>query len=103
VNASVILTEQDEEIITDIVWELKVGIKLPEQEIDYNTKLLELEKQLEQEEQFLNWIRKLLSSEWFRKSANPKVVEMKEKKKEEVENKILKIKEEIARIKIKLK
>jgi valyl-tRNA synthetase len=51
----------------------------------------------------LQGIRKLLASEGFRQRANKEVVVAKEKKKEELENKILKLKEEIAKIKIKMK
>ena len=103
VNAKNILEDDNDEIISDIVWDLKLGIILPESEVDYKQKLYELEKKLEEEEQFLQGIRKLLSSEWFKQRANPKVIEMKEKKKEEVENKILALKEEIAKVKMKLK
>jgi len=103
VNATKIIETENDNIVTDIVGNLKIWVILPESEIDYKQKLHELEKLLEQEEQFLQWIRKLLASEGFRKGANPKVVEMKEKKKEEVENKILAIKEEISKIKMKLK
>ncbi len=103
VNLTEISSKFDSAAVTDVVGKIKIWIQLPETEIDYSEKLHELEKKLKEEEQFLQWIRKLLASEWFRQKASPEVVRVKEKKKEEVEEKILKIKEEIAAIKLKMK
>ena len=100
---SVIFDDIEKVCVVDVVQNIKIWINLPEQEIDYSFKIQEIEKQIKKEEQFLQWIRKLLSSDWFKNSANPKVIEMKQKKKEEVENKILSLKEELARVKINMK
>jgi len=93
----------EENVVIDVVNTFKVWIILPEEEINFKDKLYELEKKLKQEEQFLQGIRKLLASEWFRKNANENITKSKEQKKEEVEDKILKIKEEISKIKLKIK
>jgi len=103
VNLSEISEEFEQDVVTDVVGNTKIWIQLPEAEVDYHQKLHELEKKLKEEEQFLQWIRKLLASEWFRQKASPEIVQAKEKKKQEVEEKILKIKEEIASIKLKMK
>lgn len=97
------IIEKEQEAITDVVNSFKVWIILPEKEVNFQEKLKELEEKLEQEEQFLQWIRKLLSSEWFRKNADENVIKAKEEKKQEVEDKILKIKEEISKIKLKIR
>ena len=98
-----ILEKDDGNTITDIVHDQKIGILIPESEVDFKERLKELENLLAEEEQFLNWIRKLLASPWFRQNAKPEVIKQKEEKKEEIEGKILKIKEEISKLKIKLK
>ncbi len=90
-------------MVTDVVGTIKIWIQLPEAEINYDKKLHDLENKLAEEEQFLQWLRKLLASDSFKQKASPEVVKMKEKKKQEVEEKILKLKEEIAYIKLKMK
>lgn len=97
------IIEVEDSAIVDIVWDFKIWIILPEQEQDFAQKVQELEKQLEDEEWFLQWIRKLLASEWFRQNASADVVKMKEDKKLEVEDRIFKLKQEISKIKLKLK
>ena len=103
VNLEKIVSELESDMVTDVVWSYRIWISLPEESVNYEEKLKELEKKLEEEEQFLQWIRKLLASEWFRSKASPKVVEAKERKKAEVEEKIVKLKEEISKIKLKMK
>ena len=98
-----ILEKDNWDFITSIIWDQKIWILIPESEVDFKERLKELENLLAEEEQFLNWIRKLLSSPWFRQNANENVIKQKEGKKEEIEAKILKIKEEISKLKIKLK
>jgi valyl-tRNA synthetase len=98
-----ILEKDNWDTITNIVWNQKIWIIIPESEVDFKDRLKELENLLFEEEQFLNWIRKLLSSPGFRQNANENVIKQKETKKEEIEAKILKIKEEISKLKIKLK
>jgi len=101
VNLSEIHSKHNNDFVMDVAWNIQIWIKLPEDEINYLEKLSELEKKLKEEEQFLQWIRKLLASDWFKEKVPPKVKEAKEKKKKEVEEKILKLKEEIALIKLK--
>ena len=102
-NWEKIIDKPTENLNFAMVDDIKVWVVLIDTNINYRQKLLELEKQLEEEEQFLQWIRKLLSSPWFMQNAKSEVIKQKQQKKEEVENKILKIKEEIAKIKLKLK
>jgi valyl-tRNA synthetase len=90
-------------IIVEVIWNIKIWVVIPEQELDYHEKVKELEKQLEAEQQFLQSIRKLLSSDWFRQKASEQIIKQKEDKKEEIEWKILKIKEEISKMKLKIK
>ena len=103
VNLDKILANEENDFIYDVIWIIKVWIKIPQIDVNYIEKLHELERKLEEEEQFLQWIRKLLSSENFRSKASPEIIKQKEEKKEEVEQKIVKLKEEIALIKLKLK
>ena len=86
---------------TMVSW-IKVGILVVEESIDLKEKLKQLTSALEDEEQFLQWVRNLLASSWFAQKANPMVVEQKIQKKNDVESKILKIKEEIAKIKMRI-
>lgn len=97
-----LILENDNEAVVDVVWWLKVWVVIPENEQDFAQKIQELEKQLSDEESFLQWIRRLLSSDWFKQNANKEVIKSKEDKKEEVEERIFKLKQEISKLKIKL-
>lgn len=112
-----------EKILISLVWTQKINYSNSSKEItdDYSvwyvddTKLWlrwikklsnkdilkNLEKELEDENQFLQWLRNLVSSPWFIEKAPANVVEDKTNKIKEIKKKIENIEYEIAKLKIK--
>ncbi len=97
-----LLTEEVNNMDFSMIEWVKVWIRLVDSNVDYRIKLEELNKQLKDEEQFLNGVRKLLSSPGFVEKAKPEVIAKKKEKKKEVEDKMLKIQEEISKIKMRI-
>lgn len=62
--------------------------------------MIELEKQVKEEEEFLQRLRATLTSAWFTDRAPVKVVEDKKNKMNEVKSKIAKLEFEINKIKM---
>jgi len=106
-NASevIVLTEQDQ-LPSDFQISLLLDIKLWVKGIvtkDRRTTVMELEREVVQEEQFLQRIRGQLSSNDFLWKAPPEVVEEKKQKMQEVKTKIITLQHEIQRLKMEHK
>jgi len=71
--------------------------------VDWKQKLEVLEKQIEEEEAFLQRMRSTLANDDFAKKAPPEVIEEKKKKMQEVKQKIMQIQLEIQKIKMQKK
>ena len=71
--------------------------------VDWRETLATLEKQISQEQQFLQSLRRTFASDEFVRKAPPEVIEAKRKKMEEVKNKIVKLEFEINKIKMEHK
>ena len=83
-----------------VVYNIKLGLKWKKQ-LSRKEQILLLEKQLKEEEQFLQSLRNTLSNPQFLQNAPKHIVEAKKKKMKEVEDKILKIKVELNKLKMK--
>lgn len=98
--------EMNEKISDDysvsVVMDLKIWLKWLKK-IDWNDKLKDLENQVEQEKQYLQNIRTILTNPWFVNQAPPKIVEERRKTMEEIKSRITTIEHEINRIKMEKK
>lgn len=68
--------------------------------VDKKTQLVMLEKQLAEEEQFMQSLRNMIANPSFSSSAPSHVMEEKQKKLDEVKQKITKLKLDIAKLKV---
>lgn len=85
--------------ITDIIMDIKLWVQGTDDIIDWRDSLQSLEKQLLDEEQFLQRMRSTIISPEFLSKAPPQVVADRKEKIQEVKNKITQIQLEIQKIK----
>lgn len=94
--------KEDEEFPSDfqttMVIDMKIGLKAI-QIIDKKTQLANLEKQLGDEETYMQSLRNMIANPSFSSSAPVNVLEEKQKKLDEVKQKIAKLKLDIAKLK----
>jgi valyl-tRNA synthetase len=90
-----------EDYVTQMVVDMKIGLKA-HREINKRDTLLALEKQLIEEERFMQGLRTMLSNASFAGSAPANVIEEKQKKLDEVKQKIAKIKLDIAKLRMEV-
>ncbi len=91
--------EMPEDYQTAMVIDMKIGLKSIVV-IDKKTQLASLEKQLADEESFMQSLRNMLSNASFSTSAPANVVAEKQQKLDEVKQKIMKLKLDIAKLKM---
>lgn len=94
--------EIEDEFHTTLIMDIKVGVK-GVKSVDWKQKLVDLEKQVEEEENFLQRTRAMLTNDDFAKKASTEVVEEKKQKMQEVKQRIIQIQLEIQRIKMQKK
>lgn len=94
--------EIEDEFHTALIMDIKVWVK-GVKSVDWKQKLEVLEKQIEEEEAFLQRMRSTLANDDFAKKAPPEVIEEKKKKMQEVKQKIMQIQLEIQKIKMQKK
>lgn len=78
---------------------MKIGLKA-HREINKKDMLIQFEKQLVEEEHFMQSMRTMLGNPSFASSAPVHVIEEKQKKLDEVKQKIMKLKLDIAKLKM---
>lgn len=88
-----------EDYQTAMVIDMKIGLKSI-QVLDKKTMLAQLEKQLSDEESYMQSLRNMIANPSFTSSAPSHVMEEKQKKLDEVKQKITKLKLEIAKLKV---
>lgn len=88
-----------EDYVTQLVVDMKIGLKA-HREINKKEMLAQLEKQLIEEERFMQGLRTMLGNSSFAGSAPATVVAEKQKKLDEVKAKIASIKLDIAKLKM---
>ncbi len=96
------LREDDEmaaEYCTAMVIDMKIGLRAI-QVIDKKSQLASFEKQLIDEESYMQGLRNMLANPSFSTSAPAAVIEEKQKKLDEVKQKITKLKLDIAKLKM---
>lgn len=95
--------EQDipEDYVTQLVVDMKIGLKA-HREINKKDLLIQYEKQLNEEEHFMQSLRTMLGNPSFASHAAPHIIEEKQKKLDEVKQKIAKLKLDIAKLKMEL-
>jgi valyl-tRNA synthetase len=84
-----------------MVVDMKIWLKA-HREINKKDLLVQLEKQLIEEEHFMQWLRTMLSNASFASNASPKIIEEKQWKLDEVKQKITKIKLDIAKLRMEM-
>lgn len=94
---------EDEEItdeyVTQLVVDMKIGLKA-KREINKKEVLAQLEKQLVEEERFMQGLKTMLANPSFATNATGKIVEEKQQKLAEVKMKVTKLKLDIAKLKM---
>jgi len=93
--------EIPEDFVTALVVDMKIGLKA-HRVINKKDTLIQFEKQLVEEEYFMQGLRTMLSNAAFAGSAPSNVIEEKQKKLDEVKQKIMKLKIDIAKLKMDL-
>ncbi|MEI7477126.1 MAG: hypothetical protein WCJ81_00865 [bacterium] len=78
---------------------MKIGLKA-HREVNKKDLLAQCEKQLIEEENFMQGLRSMLANASFSSNASPVVIEEKQKKLDEVKLKIAKLKLDIAKLKV---
>lgn len=80
---------------------MKIGLKA-HREINKKDLLVQSEKQLAEEEHFMQSLRTMLGNPSFASQASSHIIEEKQKKLDEVKQKIAKLKLDIAKLKMEL-
>lgn len=89
----------DDAFHTALIMDIKIGVK-GVRTVDKKQKLEDLEKQIVDEEQFLQRTRMMLTNDDFTKKAPPEVIEEKKQKMQEVKQRITQLQVEIQKLKM---